>query len=126
MIESVSAKVNTDVLSLEMAITEMLRFFGIPAHIKGYRYIREAVIMAVNDPNTVDLITKHIYPDIAKKHGTTPSKVERAMRHALEIAWKRGLNSPLTDRIFPSNDSKPKNNEFISALANWVIVNRSE
>jgi len=125
MTESALIKTKINELGLEMAITEILHFIGIPAHIRGHRYMREAILMAVNDPNAAALVTKYIYPDIAKKYGTSSSKVERAMRHALEIAWERGLGSSIVELIFPERDIKPKNSEFIASLARWINVTRN-
>ncbi len=106
--------------ALEMLITKTLHLLGIPAHLRGHNYLREAIIMAINDPDAVGLITKIIYPDIAKMYTTTPSKVNRAMCHALDVAWDRGLGGPLTTAIFPAKTSKPKNSEFILELANYI------
>jgi two-component system response regulator (stage 0 sporulation protein A) len=125
MTESALLIIKINELGLEMAVTEILHFIGMPAHIRGYRYMREAILMAVNDPNAAALVTKYIYPGIAKKYGTSSSKVERAMRHALEIAWERGLGSSLTELIFPAKDIKPKNSEFIASLANWINITRN-
>lgn len=125
MTESALIKIKINEQGLEMAITEILHFIGIPAHIRGHRYMREAILMAVNDPNAAGLVTKYIYPDIAKKYGTSSSKVERAMRHALEVAWERGWGSSLKELIFPAKDIKPKNSEFIASLAKWINIHRN-
>jgi Sporulation initiation factor Spo0A C terminal. len=105
---------------LEILVTRTLHLLGIPAHIKGHRYLREAIIMAIDDPKAVGLITKYIYPDIAKLFDTTPSRVNHAICHALDIAWCRGMNSSFMALIFPSKESKPTNSEFISELANFI------
>ena len=111
-------EVNT--VNMEKAITRILHLLGIPAHVKGYRYLRDAIIMAIGDYNAADLITKYIYPDIARAYHTTPFGVERAMRHALQLAWERGFDGPVTDLIFPIRASKPKNSEFICEVANYI------
>ena len=76
--------------SLEMRVTEIIHQIGVPAHIKGYQYLRDAIIMAINDDDIINAVTKRLYPAVAKKHGTTSSRVERAIRHAIEVAWDRG------------------------------------
>ena len=75
---------------LEQDVTDMIHEIGVPAHIKGYQYLREAIIMSVEDPTMISSITKILYPTIAKRFQTTPSRVERAIRHAIEVAWSRG------------------------------------
>ena len=93
---------------------------GVPAHIKGYQYLREAIIMVVNDIEVINQITKSLYPQIAQKFGTTPSRVERAIRHAIEVAWGRG-EVDLMENIFGYTVSaakgKPTNSEFIAMIA---------
>ncbi len=76
--------------SLESVVTEIIHEIGVPAHIKGYKYLREAIILTVNDMDSINAVTKVLYPAVAKKFGTTPSRVERAIRHAIEVAWDRG------------------------------------
>lgn len=106
--------------TLENDVTKMIREIGIPAHIKGYQYIREGIMMAVKDPDILNYITKYLYPTIAKKYHTTTSSVERAIRHAIEVAWNRGKMDSLED-IFGYNVScgkgKPTNSEFIALIA---------
>ena len=105
---------------LEVAVTNIIHEVGIPAHIKGYHYVREAIIMAVNDLDSINAITKILYPSIAKKFSTTPSRVERAIRHAIETAWSRG-DVDVLNKLFGytvSNDKgKPTNSEFIAMIA---------
>lgn len=105
---------------LEVAVTNIIHEVGIPAHIKGYHYVREAIIMAVNDLESINAITKILYPSIAKKFSTTPSRVERAIRHAIETAWSRG-DVDVLNKLFGytvSNDKgKPTNSEFIAMIA---------
>lgn len=106
--------------TLENDVTKMIREIGIPAHIKGYQYIREGIMMAVKDPEILNYITKYLYPTIAKKYHTTTSSVERAIRHAIEVAWNRGKLDSL-EEIFGYNVScgkgKPTNSEFIALIA---------
>ena len=107
-------------LELESEITSLLHEVGIPAHIKGYQYLREAIIIAVNDMDVINAITKVLYPQVAKTFGTTPSRVERAIRHAIEVAWDRGDLDTL-QRFFgytvSNTKGKPTNSEFIALIA---------
>lgn len=109
-----------DGVSLEVKVTEVIHQVGVPAHIKGYQYLREAIMMAVDDMETVGAITKILYPSIAKKYKTTSSRVERAIRHAIEVAWDRGdlevLNSVFGYTV-SGTKGKPTNSEFISMIA---------
>ena len=111
---------------LETNITMYIQQLGVPAHIKGYHYLREAIIMAVNDIEIMNSVTKCLYPSVAKKHGTTSSRVERAIRHAIEVAWDRGdvdvLNSYFGYTIH-SSKGKPTNSEFIALIADKLRVN---
>ncbi len=106
--------------SLEMRITQTLHRIGVPAHIKGYQYLREAILMSIEDPESINAVTKLLYPGVAKKFSTTSSRVERAIRHAIEVAWDRGdvevLNSYFGYTI-QSQRGKPTNSEFIAMLA---------
>ena len=105
---------------LEQDVTDMIHEIGVPAHIKGYQYLREAIIMSVNDIEMLNSITKILYPTIAKKYQTTPSRVERAIRHAIEVAWGRG-EPGIMEKIFGYTVSaakgKPTNSEFIAMIA---------
>ena len=105
---------------LEKRVTNIIHEVGVPAHIKGYQYIRDAIIMSVNNVEVINQITKQLYPDLAKKHKTTPSRVERAIRHAIEVAWNRGQIEAV-ESIFGytvnSNKGKPTNSEFIAMIA---------
>ena len=111
---------------LEIVITDIIHQIGVPAHIKGYHYLREAIIMAVNDIEIMNSVTKCLYPSVAKKYGTTSSRVERAIRHAIEVAWDRGdvdvLNSYFGYTIH-SGKGKPTNSEFIALIADKLRVN---
>ena len=106
--------------SLEALVTNVIHEVGVPAHIKGYQYLREAIIMVVNDIDVINQITKSLYPKIATKYNTTPSRVERAIRHAIEVAWGRGQQD-VVENIFGYTISaakgKPTNSEFIAMIA---------
>ena len=113
-----SDKKNED--SLEALVTNVIHEVGVPAHIKGYQYLREAIMMVVNDIDIINQITKQLYPEIAQKYHTTPSRVERAIRHAIEVAWGRGEPS-VVENIFgytvSASKGKPTNSEFIATIA---------
>ena len=106
--------------NLEALVTNIIHEVGVPAHIKGYQYLREAIIMVVNDIDVINQITKSLYPQIAHKFNTTPSRVERAIRHAIEVAWGRG-DQKTVENIFGYTISaakgKPTNSEFIAMIA---------
>lgn len=109
-----------EALALEVRVTEVIHQVGVPAHIKGYQYLREAIIMAVEDMEAVGAITKILYPSIAKKFKTTSSRVERAIRHAIEVAWDRGDMDTLQSYFgytVSGVKGKPTNSEFISMIA---------
>lgn len=114
--------------SLDEEISSIFLAVGIPAHIKGYQYLREAVRMVVNDPDVINRITKELYPGIARTFSTSSSKVERAIRHAIEVAWNRGrieaINATFGCRVF-SRDDKPTNGEFIALIADKMLLRRS-
>ncbi len=105
---------------LEREVTEIIHEIGIPAHIKGYQYLRDAIIRTAGDMDIINAVTKVLYPEVAKKFGTTPSRVERAIRHAIEVAWDRGDVETL-QRFFGYTVSgakgKPTNSEFIAMIA---------
>lgn len=106
--------------SLETKVTAILHEIGVPAHIRGYHYMREAIIMAINDIDVLNYITKELYPAIAKKCNTTPSRVERAIRHAIEVAWSRGRVDAIDDLFgytVSGHKGKPTNSEFIALIA---------
>ena len=106
--------------NLEALVTNVIHELGVPAHIKGYQYLREAIMMVINDIDIINQITKQLYPEIAVKFKTTPSRVERAIRHAIEVAWSRGEQASV-ERIFGYTISaakgKPTNSEFIAMIA---------
>lgn len=109
-----------DRASIEAMVTNIIHEIGVPAHIKGYQYLREAIIIAVNDMDVINAITKVLYPQVAKTFSTTPSRVERAIRHAIEVAWDRGDLDTL-QRFFgytvSNTKGKPTNSEFIALIA---------
>ena len=108
---------------LERDVTNMIHEIGVPAHIKGYQYLREAIMMSVEDVEMLGSITKILYPTIASKYQTTPSRVERAIRHAIEVAWSRGKMETL-DALFGytinTGKGKPTNSEFIALIADKI------
>ncbi len=120
--ESLRLTVNrrNDKTNIESMVTNIIHEIGVPAHIKGYQYLREAIIIAVNDMDVINAITKVLYPQVAKTFGTTPSRVERAIRHAIEVAWDRGDLDTL-QRFFgytvSNTKGKPTNSEFIALIA---------
>lgn len=107
-------------IDLETEITSIIHEIGVPAHIKGYMYLREAITMVVNDMELLSAITKELYPSIAKKYNTTASRVERAIRHAIEVAWGRGQVDAI-NKLFGytvhNEKGKPTNSEFIAIIA---------
>lgn len=109
--------------SLEQYVTNMIHEIGVPAHIKGYQYLRDAIMMCVNDMELLNSITKVLYPEIAKKYETTPSRVERALRHAIEVAWSRGKMDTiyaLFGYTINHGKGKPTNSEFIALIADKI------
>ncbi len=108
---------------LELTVTETIHEIGVPAHIKGYQYLRSSIIMAVTDMDILNSITKQLYPSIAKQYDTTSSRVERAIRHAIEVAWGRGKTDTI-DELFGYSLSqgrqKPTNSEFIALIADKI------
>lgn len=105
---------------VDVEVTSIIREIGIPAHIKGYQYLRDAIMMIVNEIELLGAVTKVLYPMIAEKYSTTPSRVERAIRHAIEVAWSRG-NMDMINRIFgytvKLEKGKPTNSEFMAMIA---------
>lgn len=108
---------------METDVTKVIHEIGVPAHIKGYHYLRDAIMMSVNDIEMLNSITKILYPTIAKKHQTTPSRVERAIRHAIEVAWSRGKMDTI-DALFGytinNGKGKPTNSEFIALISDKI------
>lgn len=117
--------VTTDI-QLEMIITDIIHQIGVPAHIKGYNYLRDAIMMSVKNTEMINSITKILYPTVAKKHQTTSSRVERAIRHAIEVAWDRGDMDTL-DSYFgytvQNTRGKPTNSEFIAMISDKIRLN---
>lgn len=109
--------------NLEHDVTQMLHEIGIPAHIKGYQYLRDAIAISVQEQDMLTSVTKILYPSIAKKHHTTPSRVERAIRHAIEVAWDRGDVDVLTSYFgytIHTTRGKPTNSEFIAMISDHL------
>lgn len=109
-----------DSFGIEVKVTEILHEIGVPAHIKGYNYLRDSIIMSIENPEIINAVTKQLYPGVAKKYETTSSRVERAIRHAIEVAWDRGdvdvLNSYFGYTIH-NERGKPTNSEFIAMIS---------
>lgn len=116
-----------DVEPLELAITNIIHEVGVPAHIKGYHYLRDAIAMVVDNMELLGAVTKELYPAIANKNKTTPSRVERAIRHAIEVAWNRGkletINA-LFGYTIQNDKGKPTNSEFIAIIADKLRLER--
>ena len=113
--------------NLESVVTDMIHDVGVPAHINGYQYLRDAIILSVEDDEMLHSITKLLYPTVAKNYRTTPSRVERAIRHAIEVAWGRGSMDTIS-RIFGctinTGKGKPTNSEFIALIADRIRLER--
>ncbi len=115
--------------SLESVITSIIHEIGVPAHIKGYQYLREAIMIAVDDMEVINAVTKILYPEVAKRFGTTASRVERAIRHAIEVAWDRGDLETLQKYFgytISNAKGKPTNSEFIAMIADRLQLIRKE
>lgn len=114
--------------SIEPVVTEIIQRIGIPANIKGYRYLRNAVMLALEDMTILDSITKELYPEVAKNNGTTPTRVERAIRHAITSAWDRGdgdvafIENKLHCKI-DFHGAKPTNSELIALISDCLRLN---
>ncbi|ACV62870.1 sporulation transcriptional activator Spo0A [Desulfofarcimen acetoxidans DSM 771] len=111
--------------NLDVAVTNIIHEMGVPAHIKGYHYLRDAILMVINEVNLLGAVTKELYPMIAEKYHTTPSRVERAIRHAIELAWDRG-NVEMMTKYFGYtinlDRGKPTNSEFIAMVADKLRI----
>ena len=116
-------------MNLEAVVTDIIHEIGVPAHIKGYQYLREAIILTINDMDMINAVTKVLYPEVARKFGTTPSRVERAIRHAIEVAWDRG-DIEVLQKFFGYTVSnikgKPTNSEFIAMIADCLSLRRKQ
>ena len=114
---------------LEATVTDIIHEIGVPAHIKGYQYLREAIILTIRDMDMINAVTKVLYPEVARKFGTTPSRVERAIRHAIEVAWDRG-DIEVLQKFFGYTVSnikgKPTNSEFIAMIADSLTLRRKQ
>ncbi len=116
-------------MSLESEVTTIIHEIGVPAHIKGYQYLREAIIIAVEDMEVINAVTKILYPEVAKRFNTTASRVERAIRHAIEVAWDRGDLETLQKYFgytVSNAKGKPTNSEFIAMIADKLQLQRKE
>ena len=112
--------------NLEIIISDIMHQIGVPAHIKGYQYLRYAIILSVESPEVMSSVTKALYPAVAKKFQTTSSRVERAIRHAIEVAWDRGDVDVLSSYFgytIQSSRGKPTNSEFIAMIADKLRLN---
>jgi two-component system response regulator (stage 0 sporulation protein A) len=106
--------------NMETLVTSIIHEIGVPAHIKGYQYLREAILIAVDNMDVINAVTKVLYPEVAKRYGTTASRVERAIRHAIEVAWDRGDIETLQKYFgytVSNSKGKPTNSEFIAMIA---------
>ena len=114
---------------LETVVTDIIHEIGVPAHIKGYQYLREAIILTIRDMDMINAVTKVLYPEVAKRFDTTPSRVERAIRHAIEVAWDRG-DIEVLQRFFGYTVSnikgKPTNSEFIAMIADHLSLKQRQ
>ena len=119
----------TNTKPLESVVTDVIHEIGVPAHIKGYQYLREAIMLAIDDMDVINSVTKVLYPEVARKFNTTPSRVERAIRHAIEVAWDRGDLETL-QKFFGYTVSnikgKPTNSEFIAMIADCLSLRQKQ
>ena len=116
-------------ISMEAKVTAIIHEVGVPAHIKGYQYLREAICIAVEDMDVINAVTKVLYPAVAKKFGTTSSRVERAIRHAIEVAWDRGDLETLQKYFgytVSNAKGKPTNSEFIAMIADRLVLEQAK
>ena len=112
-----------DMAQLEKSVTGIIHDVGVPAHIKGYQYLRSSIIMAVSDLDIINSITKQLYPTVAKEYQTTAQRVERAIRHAIEVAWGRGSDDKIKELFgysIVNGKTKPTNSEFIALIADKI------
>lgn len=126
-IEDMVVKQGNREKDLNMLVTQMIHEIGVPAHIKGYLYLRTAIIMAVENMDILNAVTKQLYPDIAKEYGTTDTRVERAIRHAIEVAWERGNIDVINDLFgytIQADKGKPTNSEFIALMSDRIRLDK--
>jgi two-component system, response regulator, stage 0 sporulation protein A len=122
-----SGNTNIQTRKLDVEVTNIIHQMGVPAHVKGYQYLRDAILAVINEVNLLGAVTKELYPMIADKYATTPSRVERAIRHAIELAWDRG-NIEMMNRFFGYTINiergKPTNSEFIAMVADKLRISK--
>ena len=126
-IEDIIVKQGNKEKDLNMLVTQMIHEIGVPAHIKGYLYLRTAIIMAVENMDILNAVTKQLYPDIAKQYATTDTRVERAIRHAIEVAWERGNIDVINDLFgytIQADKGKPTNSEFIALMSDRIRLDK--
>lgn len=126
-IEDLVIKQTNQEKDLNLYVTKMLHEIGVPAHIKGYLYLRTAILMAVENMDILNAVTKQLYPDIAKEYDTTDTRVERAIRHAIEVAWERGNIDMIHDLFgytIQADKGKPTNSEFIALMADRIRLSQ--
>ena len=119
------SKSSVPATDIDIVISDIMRQIGVPAHIKGYQYLRTAIKLCVNDSSMLSSVTKVLYPTVAKMYNTTPSRVERAIRHAIEVAWDRGDVDVLSSYFgytIQSQRGKPTNSEFIAMIADKLVL----
>ncbi|MDO4380580.1 MAG: sporulation transcription factor Spo0A [Clostridia bacterium] len=124
--ERMSSVLSEDSKELEIVISDIMRQIGVPAHIKGYQYLRQAIMLTVKDPELMHAVTKILYPTVAKQNNTTSSRVERAIRHAIEVAWDRGDVDVLSSYFgytIQNSRGKPTNSEFIAMISDKLRLN---
>lgn len=128
LINATSKKTKERLFNQEVIITDMLHNLGIPSHIRGYQYIKEGILIVYQKGRALSYITKDVYPEIALKYDTTPTRVERAIRHAIEVSWNRG-DINLMEEIFGNslnvNRDKPTNAEYLTTIADRIKVNQN-
>ena len=121
--------VEDEARTLERQVTEVIHEVGVPAHIKGYQYVREAIVIAVQNMDVINAVTKVLYPEVARRYNTTPSRVERAVRHAIEVAWDRGDLETLQSYFgytVSNTKGKPTNSEFIAMIADRIRLQKKQ
>lgn len=126
-VEDIVVKQGNHEKDLNLLVTQMIHEIGVPAHIKGYLYLRTAILMAVENMDVLNAVTKQLYPDIAREHGTTDTRVERAIRHAIEVAWERGNIDMIHDLFgytIQADKGKPTNSEFIALMADRIRLDQ--
>ena len=120
---AVASIMNDSEYDVEIMVSNIIKTIGVPAHIKGYQFLRDAIIWVIEDMELINAVTKELYPGIAKKYKTTPSRVERAIRHAIEVSWQRGdidMLNKLLGHTVKFNKDKPTNSEFIAMIADKI------